>query len=246
MNNLDSTNATPLPILSLKGVSKLYVSHGMVTSKVSEAMHIFRHLDFDVHAKDWISIRGASGIGKSTLLHILGLLDKPNAGIVLFEGQDVANMSDNQISKIRNRDMGFVFQFHHLLPDFTGWENVLMPLRIGKALNKEAQDFAMSLVQRVGMEHRLGHLPSEMSGGERQRLALVRALVSRPKVLLADEPSGNLDEHNSNELHSLLLEIQEELGMAIVLVTHDGHLSSLAKKQYVMTEGLLELVEEVP
>jgi len=170
-------------------------------------------------------------------LHLMGLLDTPTRGELHFKGKNIARHSDKKLSGIRNREIGFVFQFHHLLPDFTAWENIAMPLRIGNEWTKQGQEYGRELISFIGLEERLEHLPSELSGGERQRLALARALIYKPTLLLADEPSGNLDEKNTESLHQLLNDVHKKMGVTIVLVTHDEKLAQLANKQYLMLDG---------
>jgi len=213
------------PLLSVEGVSKVFEETGT-------RIELFKDLDFAVRAGDFTAIMGASGVGKSTLLHILGLLDHPTTGKVLFKGLDTGGISDRRLSAVRNGEIGFVFQFHHLLPDLSVWDNVLMPARIAGGLRKADHDRARELISLVGMEHRLRHLPSELSGGERQRVALARALINNPVILLCDEPSGNLDAGNSEHLHNLLLDLNRRLSVAILVVTHDRDLALLAGRIY--------------
>jgi lipoprotein-releasing system ATP-binding protein len=212
-----------------------------VFEETGARIELFRDLDFAIAPGDFAAIKGASGVGKSTFLHILGLLDHPTAGRVLFKGADTVGLSDRAMSRIRNRELGFVFQFHHLLPDLTVRENVLMPARIDGRLGKAEDERAEELIKLVGMDHRLRHLPAELSGGERQRVALARALMNNPGILLCDEPSGNLDVKNAAHLHELLTDLNGRLGVAILVVTHDQGLAGLAKKVYVMEGGGLRL-----
>jgi lipoprotein-releasing system ATP-binding protein len=212
-----------------------------VFEETGARIELFRDLDFAIAPGDFAAIKGASGVGKSTFLHILGLLDHPTAGRVLFKGADTVGLSDRAMSRIRNRELGFVFQFHHLLPDLTVRENVLMPARIDGRLGKAEDERAVELIKLVGMDHRLRHLPAELSGGERQRVALARALMNNPGILLCDEPSGNLDVKNAAHLHELLTDLNGRLGVAILVVTHDQGLAGLAKKVYVMEGGGLRM-----
>jgi lipoprotein-releasing system ATP-binding protein len=221
-------------LISLKKVDKSF-------KDVGSRVEVLKGLDINVMQKEFIAIRGASGVGKSTLLHIMGLLDTATSGKVFFDNTEVTDFSDAKLSAVRNRDIGFVFQFHHLLPDFTAWENILMPRRIAGVVGEQDKAYARDLVRSIHIQHRLQHLPAELSGGERQRLALARALVHKPKILLADEPSGNLDEDNKKRLHHLLRDIHEQLGITIVVVTHDPALSSLAEKQYLLHDGKVSL-----
>ena len=212
-----------------------------VFQETGTRIELFRDLDFAISPGDFAAIKGASGVGKSTFLHILGLLDHPTSGRVFFKGRDTVGLSDKALSQVRNREIGFVFQFHHLLPDLTVRENVLMPARIDGRLGRAEDERALELIKLVGMEHRLKHLPAELSGGERQRVALARALINNPGILLCDEPSGNLDVKNAAHLHELLLDLNRRLGVAILVVTHDQGLAGHAKKAYVMEGGGLRL-----
>lgn len=222
------------PLLSLRGVSKVFTETG-------NRIELFRNLDFDLAAGDFVSITGASGAGKSTLLHILGMLESPTEGAVLFRGEDVSGLPDARLSRIRNRELGFVFQFHHLLPDLSVLENVLLPLRIGGgALTADALTRARALLRQVGLEARLDHVPSQLSGGERQRAAVARALIRRPAALLCDEPSGNLDARNSDALHEMLAALSRDQGVAVLVVTHDAGLARLAARPLTLREGRLE------
>jgi lipoprotein-releasing system ATP-binding protein len=217
-------------LLSLRGVSKVF-------SETGNRIELFRDLDFDLAAGDFVSITGASGVGKSTLLHILGFLEAPTTGSALFKGEAVSNFSDTRLSQIRNREIGFVFQFHHLLPDLTVMENALLPLRVGGVLDAAGRDRARALLREVGLEGRLDHVPGQLSGGERQRAAVARALVNNPAVLLCDEPSGNLDTVNSEHLHRMLSDLNRNLGVAVLVVTHDVALARLAARPLVMRDG---------
>ncbi len=221
-------------LLSAVGIQKVFEETGT-------RIELFRDLDFAIGPGGFVAIKGASGVGKSTFLHILGLLDHPTAGRVLFKGKDTVGLSDRAMSRVRNREIGFVFQFHHLLPDLTVRENVLMPARVDGRLGKAEEERALELIRMVGMEHRLRHLPAELSGGERQRVALARALMNNPGILLCDEPSGNLDVKNAAQLHELLLDLNGRLNVAILVVTHDQALAGLAKKVYMMEGGGLRL-----
>jgi lipoprotein-releasing system ATP-binding protein len=224
------------PILSLRGVSK-------VCTETGSRIELFRGLDFDLDAGGFTSITGASGAGKSTLLHILGLLEGPSAGAVLFRGEDVSGLGDARLSRIRSRDIGFVFQFHHLLPDLTAQENVLLPLRIAGRLDAAGRARAADLLAEVGLGDRLDHVPARLSGGERQRAAVARALVNEPSVLLCDEPSGNLDARNSDHLHEMLAALNRDRGVALLVVTHDASLARRAARPLVLRDGRLEPAE---
>jgi lipoprotein-releasing system ATP-binding protein len=183
-------------------------------------------VDIEVRAGEAIAVIGASGAGKSTLLHLLGLLDRPTAGTIRLEGQDVSGLSARQLAAVRNSRIGFVFQFHHLLREFTALENVMMPMLIAGTARRDAAKRATELLEQVGLRARVTHKSSELSGGEQQRVAVARALANRPAVLLADEPSGNLDTHTSKQLHALFFQLREEHGVALVLATHNRELAA--------------------
>jgi lipoprotein-releasing system ATP-binding protein len=198
---------------------------------------VLNDINLTVNKGDKIAIVGSSGSGKSTLLHLLGGLDEPTSGKVEIHGQDINLLSVNGLSKLRNQSLGFVYQFHHLLPEFTAVENVAIPLVIGGASPKQAQQQAEELLIKVGLGHRLNHKPSELSGGERQRAALARALITQPDCLLADEPTGNLDHRTAQAIFDLILELNESLGTALVIVTHDNGLASRMDKTFTLMDG---------
>jgi lipoprotein-releasing system ATP-binding protein len=197
-------------------------------------------VDLRVEPGEAIAIIGASGAGKSTLLHLLGALDLPTTGEVLVGGQPISALEEQELARVRNRHIGFVFQFHHLLREFTALENVLMPALIGGAPMGEARERARRLLAAVGMDHRLTHKPWQLSGGEQQRVAVARALVNDPLVLLADEPSGNLDHHTSQRLHDLLFELRQDRELAMVLVTHNLELADRADRVLLLEDGRLQ------
>ena len=200
---------------------------------------VIQNLDLEVKPGESVSIVGASGSGKSTLLHIMGGLDTPSSGEVRLMGQPLKDVSQKDLGLLRNQHLGFVYQFHHLLPEFTALENVKMPLLIGKVNKAEAEKRAIEMLEKVGLGNRIDHRPSELSGGERQRAAIARALVTKPKCLLADEPTGNLDRKNAQVILDLMLDLQRELGTALVVVTHDEELATRFGRMLTMREGHL-------
>lgn len=205
-------------------------------------IHVLRGVDLVIRPGQTVSIVGPSGAGKSTLLHLLGGLDRPTSGTVLLGGRSLDGLTDEEVAGLRNRHVGFVFQFHHLLRDFTALENVMMPRLIGGAPEREARDRATELLEQVGLSRRTGHRPRELSGGEQQRVAVARALVNEPPLLLADEPSGNLDVDTSERLHDLLFELVDVHGSALIVVTHNRRLAGRASRRLRLAEGSLEPV----
>lgn len=223
--------ATATPVLyELSGVEKS-------CEGPAERITILKNMDLTVRAGESLAIVGASGSGKSTLLHLLGALDTPTAGKVLFEGKSLPDMTPVEKAHFRNKKLGFVFQFHHLLPEFTAFENVCIPGFIGRRPRAEVERRAAELLEMMNLTPRRGHKPGQLSGGEQQRVAIARALVNSPAVLLADEPSGNLDSHNRDEIHRLFFELRDRLGQTIVIVTHDEHLAAMADRRITMSDG---------
>jgi lipoprotein-releasing system ATP-binding protein len=217
-------------LIALRSLTKEYVDGSRVVRVLTE-------LDFDVAAGERVAIVGESGVGKSTLLHILGTLDRPTRGEVWFDGEDLAAKSDRELAHFRNREVGFIFQFHHLLPDFTALENVMMPARIGGLARDEAERRARALLERVGLLDRLDHKPGELSGGEQQRVAVARALVQRPRVVLADEPTGNLDPATGEGVQQLLTELNREREVTLVVVTHNAGLAGAMDRTVRLAAG---------
>ena len=200
-------------------------------------LKVLKGIDLQVEKSEVASIMGASGAGKSTLLQILGTLSTPDAGTLIIDGTDVTGLNRREISRFRNLKLGFVFQFHHLLPEFTSLENVMIPALIAGKSEKTAKDDALKLLDTMGLAERTSHKPSELSGGEQQRVAIARALVNRPAVLFADEPSGNLDSVTKSEIHNLFFLLRDELGQTIVIVTHDPELAKMCDRTLFMKDG---------
>jgi len=222
-----------MSVLEARDVTKTYrgVDGGTV--------NVLNGTNLQVARGEMVAIVGASGAGKSTLLHVLGALDRPSRGYVILDGEPIAERSDEQLAALRNRKVGFVFQFHHLLREFSALENVMMPLRIGGAGTKEARSRAEELLARMGLSGRMHHRPSELSGGEQQRAAVARALCVDPAVLLADEPSGNLDHSNAERLHDLFAELARDLEIGMVVVTHNRSLAQRADRALLLEDGKL-------
>jgi lipoprotein-releasing system ATP-binding protein len=219
-------------LIAIQELSKSYNSSGAV-------IEVLKSVNFTLMAGETLAVVGASGIGKSTFLHILGTLDRPDSGKLFFKGDNVFRYSDLRLARFRNESIGFVFQFHHLLAEFTALENVMMPALIRGLSQEAARAAAAAILVRVGLEQRLQHRVNKLSGGEQQRVALARALVLRPQLLLADEPTGNLDKSNSEQVHALLMELNRELRMTLVVVTHNLELAALMNRRVTITDGRL-------
>lgn len=207
--------------------------------KSFDHLTVLKGIDLEVHKGEIVSIVGPSGAGKSTLLQILGSLSRPDSGSVSFDGTDIFAMNDNRLARFRNKNIGFVFQFHQLLPEFSMEENVAMPAMIGGASRNEALEKARKLIEYMGLSDRAKHRPAELSGGERQRAAVARALVCNPGVVLADEPSGSLDSHNRQELHRLFFDLRRDMGQTFVIVTHDEQLAADTDRIIKMQDGMI-------
>ncbi|PLW97752.1 MAG: lipoprotein-releasing system ATP-binding protein LolD [Marinilabiliales bacterium] len=199
---------------------------------------VLKGLDMEVAAGEVVSVVGASGAGKSTLLNILGILDRPDKGTLSIADTDVFSLNDKQLSVFRNKNIGFVFQFHHLLPEFTALENAAMPAYIAGLSKQEAEEKALELLEILNLKDRSSHKPAELSGGEQQRVAIARALINNPKIVLADEPSGNLDSANAEELHKLFFDLRDRLNQTFIIVTHNMDLASMADRKLTIQDGI--------
>jgi lipoprotein-releasing system ATP-binding protein len=226
------TEAIPIHALSARNLVKTYNEGG-------QAIQVLRDVSLHVDRGEMVAIVGASGSGKSTLLHTLGLLDQPSSGTVFINGESADGLSESQRSQLRNRSLGFVYQFHHLLPEFSALDNVAMPLIVRRQNRNQAREQAQVVLEQVGLAERVDHYPGQLSGGERQRVALARALVTRPTCVLADEPTGNLDRYTAESMFDLLVRVNREFGTAFAIVTHDPALAALAHRRLSMDKGRL-------
>lgn len=213
-------------MIELKDIRKSY-----------DSLEVLKGIDMHISKGEVVSIVGASGAGKTTLLQIIGTLDHPDCGEVLFEGENIFSLSDKKLDSFRNRHIGFVFQFHHLLPEFTALENICMPAWIKGREKKEAENSAYELLEYLEIRDRAAHKPGELSGGEQQRVAVARALINNPMIVLADEPSGNLDSHTKKQLHRLFFKLREEYGQTFLIVTHDNELATLSDRCIRLKDG---------
>ncbi|MBC7914978.1 MAG: ABC transporter ATP-binding protein [Pyrinomonadaceae bacterium] len=211
--------------------------HASGIHKSYRDLEILKGVDFDVAKGEIVTIVGASGAGKSTLLHIVGTLDKADQGEIVINNTNISKLSSSGLSAFRNEHIGFIFQFHHLLPEFTALENICIPAFIAKKSKKEAEKRALELLQMLGLEHRAAHKPNELSGGEQQRVAVARALVNNPSIILADEPSGNLDSQNAQALHSLFKDLRDQFAQTFIIVTHNEELADMSDRKVVMRDG---------
>lgn len=218
------------PVISIRNVTKNYLNGPQI-------VEVLKGISLDIGTAEIIAIMGPSGVGKSTLLHVIGALDLPTSGEVIIDGKNVHTLKNDKLAKFRNASIGFVFQFHHLLPEFSAYENVIIPSMMHSDLNSEKEDYAKFLLNEVGLSHRLDHKPNELSGGEQQRVAVARALVNKPAVLLADEPTGNLDKQNSEALYALLLDLNKKLNQTLIIVTHNEHLTEQATRVIALDDG---------
>ncbi|MBT8371261.1 MAG: ABC transporter ATP-binding protein [Deltaproteobacteria bacterium] len=233
--NQDNASGLPEGIITARNLSRSFSNGGV-------RIEVLKELNFDLPLAETVAIVGASGIGKSTLLHILGTLDRPDSGKLLFKGENVSLFDDVKLARFRNESIGFVFQFHHLLPEFSAIENAMMPARIQGMSKPKAAQAAEDILVRVGLKDRLHYRVGKLSGGEQQRVALARALVLKPPVLLADEPTGNLDKSNSEHIHALLMELNREFSMTLVVVTHNFELASYMSRRVTIVDGKLASV----
>lgn len=215
-------------MIELKSISKAYGS-----------LQVLNNIDLVIDKSEIVSIVGASGAGKTTLLQIMGSLDKPDAGSVVYNGTDILKLNAKELAKFRNDNIGFIFQFHHLLPEFTALENVCIPAYIQRTAIHDAEKRALELLGFLGLSDRAHHKPAELSGGEQQRVAVARALMNKPLAVLADEPSGNLDTENANELHQLFFDLRDEFGQTFIIVTHNDELANQTDRKIVMKDGKL-------
>ncbi|HEY0668773.1 MAG TPA: ABC transporter ATP-binding protein [Sphingobacteriaceae bacterium] len=213
-------------MLQARGITKSYGN-----------LKILKGVDLDVSSGEIITIVGASGAGKSTLLHIIGTLDKPDSGTVVLNNTHIHTLSQKKLSAFRNEHIGFIFQFHHLLPEFTAIENICIPAYIAKRSKMDAEKRAKELLELLGLSHRADHKPNELSGGEQQRVAVARALVNNPSIILADEPSGNLDSNNAESLHKLFTDLRDQFHQTFIIVTHNENLANLADRKVMMKDG---------
>jgi lipoprotein-releasing system ATP-binding protein len=232
----ETTNILTAPVkIQIRELVKTFTSNG-------NRVEVLQGVDLDIFAGETLAVVGASGVGKSTLLHILGTLERPTSGQMLWDGEEVFSLDDRRLANFRNRKIGFVFQFHHLLPEFNALENVMMPALIGRRPPAEARERAEHILLQVRLQDRLGHRVATLSGGEQQRVAVARALVMEPEVLLADEPTGNLDPRNGLQVQEMLLRLNEERGLTSVIVTHNLEMAAALDRQITITDGKAEII----
>jgi len=227
------------PLIRCQALSKIYRDG-------DNQVEVLKGIDLQMDEAEMLAVVGSSGSGKSTLLHLLGLLDLPTSGGLQLLGKDYSQFNSRQAARFRNQNLGFIYQFHHLLKEFSAWENVAMPLMIGGCSGKHAKQQALAMIDRVGLASRASHKPAELSGGERQRIAIARALVNQPKLVLADEPTGNLDAHTGQQIYDLMSELNDSLNTSFVVVTHDLALANRLHRSVVLHEGRISTPDKLP
>jgi lipoprotein-releasing system ATP-binding protein len=229
---LSNPGSAPDPLVLAENITKVFLHGG-------RRLEVLRGIQLRLERGEMLAVVGQSGVGKSTLLHVLGTIDLPTTGRILFDGKDLSRLSASQLADFRNKAIGFVFQFHHLLPEFTALENVMMPALIQRVAWNKAQQSGVEMLEAVGLGERLTHRPGELSGGEQQRVALARALVMRPKLLLADEPTGNLDSRTGASIHDLFFSLNQQFGTTMLIVTHNNELAARMPRRLRMVDGVL-------